>query len=356
MARKKKSAEEIKELDEFEELPVENELEETIVESVVESVKKKKKKEVSTLEDLPGVGPATAEKLREAGFDTLEAIAVASPLELKEIAGISEGAALKIIQAAREAANIGTFIRADEYLQRRQIIGKITTGSKALDKLLGGGVETQAITEVFGEFGSGKTQIAHTLCVTVQLGRDEGGLEAGAIYIDTENTFRPERIRQIAENRGLDPEEVLKNIYVARAYNSNHQMLLVEKAEELIKNNNIKLVVVDSLTSHFRAEYIGRGALAERQQKLGKHLSDLHRLANLHDVAIFVTNQVQARPDAFFGDPTRPIGGHILAHSATVRLYLRKGKGGKRIARLVDSPHLPEGEAAFKITEKGIED
>ncbi|NJE08395.1 DNA repair and recombination protein RadA [Thermococcus sp. M39] len=343
---------EIKELEEFEELSIDVEVAET---------PKKTKKEIKTLEDLPGVGPATAEKLREAGYDSLEAIAVASPIELKEIAGISEGAALKIIQAAREAANIGTFIRADEYLQRRQSIGRISTGSKSLDKLLGGGIETQAITEVFGEFGSGKTQIAHTLAVMVQLPPEEGGLHGSVIWIDTENTFRPERIRQIAENRGLDPDEVLKNIYVARAYNTNHQMLLVEKAEEIIKeklntDRPVKLLVVDSLTSHFRSEYVGRGALAERQQKLGKHLADLHRLANLYDIAIFVTNQVQARPDAFFGDPTRPIGGHILAHSATLRVYLRKGKAGKRIARLIDSPHLPEGEATFRITDKGIED
>ncbi|ADT84851.1 DNA repair and recombination protein RadA [Thermococcus barophilus] len=355
MARKKKVEtvdDEIKELEEFEELSIDAEVAKT---------SKKKKKEIKTLEDLPGVGPATAEKLREAGYDSLEAIAVASPIELKEIAGISEGAALKIIQAAREAANIGTFIRADEYFQRRQTIGRISTGSKSLDKLLGGGIETQAITEVFGEFGSGKTQIAHTLAVMVQLPPEEGGLNGSVIWIDTENTFRPERIRQIAENRGLDPDEVLKNIYVARAYNTNHQMLLVEKAEEIIKeklntDRPVKLMVVDSLTSHFRSEYVGRGALAERQQKLGKHLADLHRLANLYDIAIFVTNQVQARPDAFFGDPTRPIGGHILAHSATLRIYLRKGKAGKRIARLIDSPHLPEGEAAFRITDKGIED
>ncbi len=354
MPKKKNAGNEIKELDEFEELDI-------IEESSSSSTKKKKGREIKTLEDLPGVGPATAEKLREAGYDSIEAIAVASPMELKEIAGISEGAALKIIQAAREAANIGTFMRADEYMERRRTVGKISTGSKSLDKLIGGGVETQAITEVFGEFGSGKTQLAHTLAVMVQLPPEEGGLGGSVIWIDTENTFRPERVRQIAETRGLDPEQVLQNIYVARAFNSNHQMLLIEKAEEIIKEKAeserpVKLLVVDSLMAHFRSEYVGRGTLAERQQKLAKHLADLHRIADLYDIAVFVTNQVQAKPDAFFGDPTRPVGGHILAHSATLRIYLRKGKAGKRVARLIDSPHLPEGEAIFRITEKGVED
>nr|5L8V_A Chain A, DNA repair and recombination protein RadA [Pyrococcus furiosus DSM 3638] len=223
-------------------------------------------------------------------------------------------------------------------------IGRISTGSKSLDKLLGGGIETQAITEVFGEFGSGKTQLAHTLAVMVQLPPEEGGLNGSVMWIDTENTFRPERIREIAQNRGLDPDEVLKHIAYARAFNSNHQMLLVQQASAMMKESRYALLIVDSLTSHFRSEYIGRGALAERQQKLAKHLADLHRLANLYDIAVFVTNQVQAN------------GGHILAHSATLRVYLRKGKGGKRIARLIDAPHLPEGEAVFSITEKGIED
>ena len=321
----------------------------------------KEKKEIKRIEDLPGVGPSTAEKLREAGYDSLEAIAVASPIELKEIGGINEATAIKIIEAARNAVNIGTFMRADEYAKKREQISKLTTGSKNLDKLLGGGLETQAITEFFGEFGSGKTQVAHTIAVMAQLPREEGGLHGSVIWIDTENTFRPERIKQIAEARGLDPDEVLKRIYVSRAFNSNHQMILVDKAEDIIKELKdtdypVKLIIVDSLMAHFRSEYVGRGTLAERQQKLSKHLADLHRLADLYDIVVYVTNQVQAKPDAFFGDPTRPIGGHILAHSATFRVYLRKGKQGKRVARLIDSPYLPEGEAIFQIIDAGVTD
>jgi DNA repair protein RadA len=313
------------------------------------------------LEDIPGVGPETAKKLREAGFSTVEAVAVASPAELASVGGITEGNAVKIIQAARKMANIGGFESGDKVLERRRLVRKITTGSKDLDELLGGGVETQAITEFFGEFGSGKTQICHQLAVNVQLPEDEGGLEGSVVIIDTENTFRPERIIQMAEAKGLDSNEVLKNIYVAQAYNSNHQMLLVDNAKELAEKlkkegRPVRLIIVDSLMSHFRAEYVGRGTLADRQQKLNRHLHDLMKFGELYNAAVVVTNQVMARPDVLFGDPTKPVGGHIVAHTATFRIYLKKGKDDLRIARLIDSPHLPEGEAIFRVTERGIED
>lgn len=317
--------------------------------------------EIIELEDLPNVGQTIAEKLREAGFGTIEAVAVASPAELSAIAEIGGSTAAKIIAAARKMANIGGFESGEKILERRQRIGKITTGSNELDKLLGGGVETQAITELFGEFGSGKTQLCHQLAVNVQLPKELGGLEGSVIVIDTENTFRPERITQMAEARGLNPSEVLSNIYVAQAYNSSHQMLLVDNAKELankLKKDGkpVKLLVVDSLMAHFRSEYIGRGALADRQQKLNRHLHDLMRFGDVFNAAIVVTNQVMTKPDTFFGDPTKPVGGHIVAHTATFRIYLRKSKGELRVARLIDSPHLPESEAIFKVTEEGVED
>ena len=313
------------------------------------------------LEDLPGVGSATAEKLREAGYHSVEAIAVATPAELAAAAEISEGVAAKIINAAREAVDIGGFETGEKILERRKNIRKLTTGSKALDSLLGGGIETQAITEFYGEFGSGKTQIAHQLAVNVQLPEEQGGLNGSAIIIDTENTFRPERIVEMANALGIEPEEALKHIHVARAYNSNHQMLLVEKAVELAEElkeseKPVRLLVIDSATAHFRSEYVGRGTLADRQQKINKHLHDALRFGILFNAAVMITNQVQARPDVFFADPTKPIGGHIVAHTATFRVYLRKSKGEKRIARLVDSPYLPEGEVVFAVVREGIRD
>jgi len=313
------------------------------------------------LEDLPGVGPAIAEKLREAGFNSLEVIAVASPAELVATAEIGEATAAKIINAAREAAEIGGFETGDKILERRSGLGKLTTGSKSLDSLLGGGLETQAITEFYGEFGSGKTQIAHQIAVNVQLPFEKGGLNGSVIIIDTENTFRPERIKNMAEGLALDYNEVLKNIHVARAFNSNHQILLVDKAEKLAEElkdteKPVRLLIIDSSTAHFRSEYVGRGTLADRQQKINKHLHEALRFGDLNNAVIMITNQVQVRPDAFFGDPTRPIGGHIVGHTATFRLYLRKSKGDKRIARLVDSPNLPEAEAVFSVTLAGIRD
>ncbi|MEA3557781.1 MAG: DNA repair and recombination protein RadA [Candidatus Thermoplasmatota archaeon] len=312
--------------------------------------------EEKTVEDLPGVGPATAEKLKESGFDDLMSIAVSSPSSLVEAAEIGEATAVKIIAAAKKLADVGGFLTGDVIMEKRMAVSKLTTGSRALDELLGGGLESTAITEFYGEFGSGKTQITHQLCVNVTRPEEEGGLNAHTIFIDTENTFRPERIVQMAMAYDLDPTEILQTIHVARAFNSHHQMLLIDKARDIAKEFPIKLLIVDSLTSHFRAEYIGRGALADRQQKLNKHLHSILRFADLNKAAVAVTNQVAAKPDAFFGDPTRAIGGHILGHTSTFRLYLRKSKGNRRIARLIDSPNLPEGEAVITISEDGVRD
>ena len=312
--------------------------------------------EQATIDDLPGVGPATAEKLREAGFEELLAIAVMSPNELAEQAELGEAVSSKIIQGAKKMANIGGFVSGNKLLERRKEVQKLTSGSAALDELLGGGFETQAIVEVYGEFGSGNTQIGHQLAVNTILPTEQGGFDGEIFYIDTEDTFRPERIAQMAEAVGLDSIAVLDRIHVARAYNSAHQMLLVDEIKKLSKNIDVKLVIVDSLTSHFRAEYVGRGMLATRQQKLNRHLKELKQLSDVHNALVLVTNQVMSKPDAMWGDPTKAIGGHIVGHASTFRLYLRKSKGGRRIARLVDSPNLPEGEAVFTVTAEGLRD
>lgn len=314
-------------------------------------------KKIQSLQDLPGVGPASIEKLNAAGYADLMSIAVATPGEIVGATELSEVTAKKIIAIARANLEMN-FEGGDELLKKRERIIKISTGSKELDKLMGGGFETGAITEAYGQYGSGKSQIAHVLSVRTQLGEGKGGANGVAVFIDTEGTFRPERIVQIAEGLKLDPQDVLKNIKIARAFNSDHQMLLVERIDDLIKKQglNVKLVIVDSLTAHFRAEFIGRGTLADRQQKINKHMHALMKLADMHNLAIYVTNQVMSKPDTFFGDPTEAIGGHIVAHNSTYRIYLRRGKKGSRVAKMVDSPNMPESEAVFMVEEAGIKD
>lgn len=308
------------------------------------------------LTDVPGIGPGIAAKLEAAGVYDLMGLAVMSPPALSEMAGVGEAVARKAIQAARSMMNLG-FMDASEFAKKRENIIKITTGSENLDALLGGGVETGAITEAYGAFGSGKTQLALTLSVNVQRPAEQKGAEGKAIYIDTEGTFRPERIKQIAEGMGAEAGKVLKNILVARAFNSDHQILLMDKINEMIKDGEkIKLIIIDSLTAHFRAEFAGRGQLADRQQKLNRYLHNLMKMAEQHNLAIFVTNQVMSNPAVMFGDPTTAIGGHILGHASTYRMYLRRGKQGSRVAKLIDSPNLPENEAQFYLTEAGIKD
>lgn len=476
------------------------------------------------VEEVEGVGPATAKKLRDAGYLTARDLAYASVKEISDVIG-SEDRARNIIEAAQRLIGLTKFVTGLEMLQKRMAVRRISTGVRSLDELLGGGVETKAVTEVAGEFGAGKcfskdtlilymsddrvriqpieevyeryaslygeypydngylvelpkmsvkvytfdgsgigktyashiyrervrrlirivtedgrevkitpvhlilvstrrgfrwvrasnvkpgwtvvgaceanicndhglsfhivdsveelnyddyvydlvvpetrnfvganglilhnTQLCHQLAVMVQLPEERGGLNARAVYIDAENTFRPERIMQIAKYRGLDPHEALKNILYARAYNSDHQMMLVEEAKRLFKEINVKLLVIDSLISHFRAEYPGRENLAERQQKLNQHIAQLLKAADLYDVAVVVTNQVLAQPDVFFGNPLKPAGGNIIAHGATYRVWLRKSKENIRIAKIFDSPYHPEREVTFRISEEGLVD
>jgi DNA repair protein RadA len=329
------------------------------VEDIKEAIsgEKKETEEEHKITDLPGVGPAVAAKLEAAGIYDLMSLAVASPAELGDIAGVSPAVARKIIQAARGMMNLG-FMSGLEFAERRKEILNITTGSKNFDQLLGGrGVESRAVTEAFGAYGSGKTQLGLTLAVNVQLPPERGGVNGKSVFIDTEGTFRPSRIKQIAEKLGINSDSVLKNIFVARAFNSDHQILLLEKISEMIKNGEpIKILIVDSLTAHFRAEFSGRGQLADRQQKLNKYLHNLMKLAEQHNIVVYVTNQVMSNPAQMFGDPTVAIGGNIVGHASTYRIYLRRGKQGSRVAKLIDSPNLPENETIFFVSEAGVID
>ena len=313
------------------------------------------------LADLEGVGPVTKKKLEDAGIFNMMDIVVRGPVELEEISSMTPETCGKIVTVARkQLAETGAitkdFASASEIFKKRQMIGRISTGTAALDTLLIGGVETQAITEVYGEFGCGKTQFCHTLCVTVQKPVEDGGLGGSVLYIDTEGTFRPERIIEIAKEHGMDPTGALDNIIVARAYNSAHEVLILEEAGKIIREENIRLIVSDSTTGLFRSEYLGRGTLASRQQKLGRYIRLLSRIAETYNCAVVATNQVSSSPDTFFGDPTRPVGGNIVGHTSTYRIYFRKGGKNKRVAKIIDSPHHPATEEVFELGIKGVQD
>lgn len=304
--------------------------------------------------DIDGVGESTASKLRDGGFTNVEAIAVTPVRELVEKTGIGEKTAIEISRKARELLGLD-FTTAMELYEKRKKSLRLTTGSKNLDDLLAGGIETQTIIELIGEFGSGKSQICMQLCVTEQLPTEKGGLGGKVLFLDTEGTFYPRRVYEIAQARGLDPDQVLKNIIYARCYNSDHQILLVNRAFKVVGEEGVKLVIVDSLISHFRGEYIGRESLSERQQRLNEHIHKLLRLAEAYNCAVVITNQIQSNPATFFGDPNKPAGGNIIAHASTHRIYLRKSKGNTRIAKVIDSPCLPEDSTTFVITSNGIE-
>ena len=324
-------------------------------EEKVEATAEKPQKKYEFIEDIPGVGPATAEKLREMGYQTVESLATATIKELTE-AGVGEKQAAKVIAEARDSIAL-SFIRADELIKMRQNVRRLTTMSKQIDELVGGGLETQTITEFYGEYGVGKSILCHQLAVNVQLPEEKGGLNGSALYIDTENTFRPEWIVRMAKAMGLDPTETAKRIIYSEAFNSDHQILVLDKADKVIQENNVKLIIVDSLTAHFRSEYLGREMLAERQQKLNSHLHRLVRLSRAFNACAVVTNQVMSKPDQFFAMAVEAVGGHIVSHTSHTRIFLRRTSSGPvRICRLVSSPYLPEGERIFKITEEGIKD
>ncbi len=310
--------------------------------------------------DLPGVGPATRAKLESGGITTILDLAAATTNELVDNLNLTDETAHNLIFEAQKLLKERGYLEKDlvsaqELFTRRAKMLKCSTFSKNLDRLLAGGIETQAVTEFYGEYGSGKTQICHTACVSAQNPAEQGGLGGSSLYIDTESTFRPERIAEIAKARGMDVETVLSNIHVAKIYNSSHLELIVRAMGNLIQQNSIKLVIVDSIISLHRAEFVGRGTLAERQQKLNAIMHRLKRIAEIYNVAVIITNQVQATPDTFFGDPTKAAGGNIIGHASTYRIYLRKA-GQERKAMMIDSPMHPYGDTNFIVTEAGIAD
>lgn len=314
------------------------------------------------IEDLQnyGIGMGDILKLKQVGICTMKGLLMVTKKNLAKIKGLSEMKVEKMKDAANKALLTTSFMSANEFAEKREMVQKISTGSTDLDNMLGGGIQTMSITEVFGEFRTGKTQMAHTLCIAVQLDEENGGCGGKAAFIDTEGTFRPERLKEIACRFGLDPEEALENVIFARAYNSEQQNDLLTSLMSRFSEEpgKFKILVIDSIISLFRTDFTGRGELGERQQKLNQFLARLLRMAEEFSIAIFITNQMMADPGAavtFVADPKKPIGGHVLAHASTTRLYLRKGRNETRVAKIYDSPDVPESEAIYAITSGGID-
>ncbi len=322
-------------------------------------------KEELSLEDIEGIGPTTAKDLREKGmnYSLLETTPIK---ELEEIYGLTSSAAQKYQNYIAESA--GWFTDAYTYMNEQKEVEVFTFGADSLDQLLmipelgKSGIRIGESYEFFGAFRSGKSQVCHQLCVTVQLPNELGGIGKKAIYLDTEGTFSPTRITHIAarlaREKGWEKstKEILSDITYARIKNSDAQQAVSYKLLEFLAEHKDEygVLILDSVTAHFRAEYAGRGTLAERQQTLNHHLSILQRIADTYNLAIIVTNQVQANPAQFFGDPTQAVGGNIMGHWAGTRFYLRKSKGEKRVIRIFDSPVFAELEAVFEITQEGV--
>eukprot|EP01018_Ginkgo_biloba_P027800 Gb_14443 [translate_table: standard] len=226
-----------------------------------------------------GISATDTKKLKDAGLCTVEAVTYSPKKELIQIKGLSDAKVDKIIEAASKLVPMGFTSASQLHAQRLEII-QISSGSRDLDKILEGGVETGSITEIYGEFRTGKTQICHTLCVTCQLPLDQGGGEGKALYIDAEGTFRPQRLLQIAERFGLNGADVLENVAYARAYNTDHQSRLLLEAASMMAETRFALMVVDSATSLYRTDFVGRGELSARQMHLAKFLRSLQKMAD----------------------------------------------------------------------------
>lgn len=312
---------------------------------------------VKSLENY-GISTADISKLQESGLHTIESIAFQTKSQLINDSGISNNQADKIIDTVSSIFHIGFSLASSYYQQRRNLI-YIQTGSTVLDSILGGGIESNSVTEVFGDFRSGKTQLCYTLAVTCQLLNQDHQSIRKCLWIDSESTFRTERLIPIADRFHLDSQEVMNNIVWAKAYNTDHQSQLLAKASELMTQSNFSLLIVDSVTNLYRTDYCGKDELNNCQIHLSKFLRKLRQLADEFKIAVLITNQVESQVDGgftIFNSYIKPIHGNITGQFSQTRLYLQKGMGQTRKCQIYQSPSLPQEEASFAITNIGISD
>jgi meiotic recombination protein DMC1 len=323
--------------------------------------------DIEKLQD-QGINAADLKKLKESGIYSAFAVLYTTKKDLCNIKGLSEQKVEKIQEAAKKLlsdqqgnSSSSVFMSGLEFAKLKSKTRLyLSSGASKVDEMLGGGFESGTVTELFGEFRCGKTAICHSLAVISQLPVNMGGSNCGKVcYIDTEGTFRPDRISQISQCYNLNPNSVLSNIIVARTFTVDLLLQCLVQINAKFSEDRFSLLVIDSIMAPFRVDYSGRGELAERQQVLAKVMSKLHKMAEEWNIVIIITNQVMADPAAamsFAANPPKPIGGHILAHFSQLRLALRKGKAEQRIMKIYDSPNLPELDCVFEICDKGIQD
>ena len=255
---------------------------------------------------IKGINARQIKLLQESGISNAEALAMSPSNIVADIDGLGGKTAKKLIWNARNALGMTEFTTAAEIDDNTEMF---TTGSSELNRILGGGFQTGKLTEVYGPFKSGKTNLAHTISVTVQLPVKKGGLGGTVAYVDTENTFSKEKIIRIAKRFGMNSNEVLSHIFHARIYSSDHQSQMIQKAEALCKTKGVRLIVIDSLMALLRSEYVGIGKLAPRQAILNAMIHGLSRIAETYNCAVLLTNQVAMKMAGMFSS-NDAIGGN----------------------------------------------
>ena len=297
---------------------------------------------MTELEAVSGVGPAAAKKLREAFVTTAELLAVQNPVELQKKTKLGEGTIEKIVRNARILLGMHGFKSGLEVEKEMESKARLKTGIEKMDDALFGGIEVGSLVEIYGPARGGKTQVSAHLAARAQLPRDQGGLEGRVLWLDTESSFKPYTIRANALRWGLDPDISLGNVGRAEIFLSDQIQEIFESIPQLCAEQDYVLVVVDSFTGLFRAEYTGLESLRIRQQEMNALLNQMRRTAKATDAVFVYTNQVMSKISAYGGYDNAPIGGHILSHASDYRFYTRRTKEDKRKIQLIDNAGLPE--------------
>ena len=324
---------------------------------VLEEVKEEIEEAGDPLLRVKGVTPQLARVLRDHGYHTVEALAIEAPHMLVErvggAAGLNLEKAQQIIREARNSTRI-SFMSISELLEEERKRAFISTGSREVDRILGGGIRTGELTGVSGPYGVGKTCLLQTAAVnTVSQG------DAGAWLIDMEGAITTSRILSIAAARELPIELVKENVLYSRWYTTDELIMGVEDGHKVIKERNVKLLGIDGFVNPFRAEFQGRESLPVRQARMNRCLRRLINYARIYNMAIVLTNQVHSKPDVSYPYEMRPeaieppTGGHVFMYAVNNHLYLRRVTKGF-IATLIDSSYMPRSEAKYNITEAGL--